>query len=41
MGIVSTLLRAATWWNVQTLNTLRVTWRRGWKVGEDDAGNIF
>ena len=41
MGIVSTLLRAATWWNGQTLNTQLFTWRRGVKVGEDDAGNIF
>ena len=41
MGIVSTLLRAVTWWNGQTLNTQLFTWRRGVKVGEDDAGNIF
>lgn len=41
MGIVSTLLRAATWWNGQTLNTQLFTWRRGVKVGEDYAGNIF
>jgi len=45
MGIVSTLLRAATWWNGwwngQTLNTQLFTWRRGVKVGEDDAGNVF
>ena len=41
MGIVSTLLRAATWWNGQTLNTQLFTWRRGVKVGEDDAGNMF
>ena len=33
MGIVSTLLRAATWWNGQTLNTQLFTWRRGVKVG--------
>ena len=41
MGIVSTLLRAVTWWNGQTLNTQLFTWRRGVKVGEDDAGNMF
>lgn len=41
MGIVSTLLRAVTWWNGQTLNTQLFTWRKGVKVGEDDAGNIF
>ena len=40
-GIVSTLLRAATWWNGQTLNTQLFTWRRGVKVGEDVAGNVF
>jgi NADH:ubiquinone oxidoreductase subunit len=41
MGIVSTLLRAVTWWNGQTLNTQLFTWRKGVKVGEDDAGNMF
>ena len=41
MGILNTLLRAATWWNGQTLNTQIWTWRNGVKVGEDDAGNRF
>ena len=41
MGIVSTLLRAVTWWNGQTLNTQLFTWRKGVKVGEDDLGNMF
>ncbi|GFE66147.1 NADH:ubiquinone oxidoreductase subunit NDUFA12 [Litoreibacter roseus] len=41
MGILNSLLRAVTWWNGQTLNTQLFTWRRGVKVGEDDAGNIF
>ena len=41
MGILRTLLRAATWWDGQTLNTQFFTWRKGVKVGEDDAGNIF
>ena len=41
MGIFSTLLRAVTWWNGQTLNTQLFTWRKGVKVGQDDAGNIF
>ena len=41
MGIISTLLRAVTWWNGQTLNTQLFTWRKGVKVGEDDAGNVF
>ena len=41
MGILNTLLRAVTWWNGQTLNTQFFTWRKGVKVGEDDAGNAF
>jgi NADH:ubiquinone oxidoreductase subunit len=41
MGILNTLLRAATWWDGQTLNTQLFTWRKGVKVGEDEAGNIF
>ena len=41
MGILSTLLRAVTWWNGQTLNTQLFTWRKGVRVGEDEAGNIF
>ena len=41
MGILNSLLRAATWWNGQTLNTQLFTWRKGVKVGEGDAGNTF
>lgn len=41
MGILGTLLRAVTWWNGQTLNTQLWTWRKGVKVGEDEAGNVF
>ena len=41
MGLVTTLLRAVTWWNGQTLNTQLFTWRKGVRVGEDDQGNIF
>jgi len=41
MGILNTLLRAATWWNGATLNTALYTWRRGTKVGEDSEGNTF
>lgn len=41
MGILNTFLRALTWWNGQTLNTAIWTWRKGCKVGEDDAGNVF
>ncbi|WP_099823331.1 NADH:ubiquinone oxidoreductase subunit NDUFA12 [Oceaniglobus indicus] len=41
MGILSKVLRVFTWWNGQTLNTQLWTWRKGTKVGEDAAGNIF
>ena len=41
MGLGQTLLRAVTWWNGQTLGTQFFTWRKGQKVGEDNAGNIF
>lgn len=41
MAILDTLLRAVTWWNGQTLNTQLFTWRKGQRVGEDDAGNVF
>lgn len=41
MGIVDKIVRAATWWNGQTLNTQFFTWRKGEKVGEDEEGNVF
>jgi len=41
MGIHNTLLRAVTWWNGATLNTLIYTSRKGVKVGEDEQGNSF
>ncbi|RKF16627.1 NADH:ubiquinone oxidoreductase subunit NDUFA12 [Roseovarius spongiae] len=41
MGILNTLLRAATWWHGSTLNTQLWTWRKGVKVGEDAQGNVF
>lgn len=41
MGILRTLLRAVTWWNGATLNTLLYTWRKGVQVGEDGQGNRF
>lgn len=41
MGILTTLLRAVTWWNGQTLNTQFYTWRHGREVGADDEGNRF
>jgi NADH:ubiquinone oxidoreductase subunit len=33
--------RLFTWWNGQTLNTQFFTWRKGVRVGEDGAGNVF
>lgn len=41
MGILTTLLRAVTWWNGSTLNTQLYTRRNGVKVGEDDQGNVY
>ena len=41
MGVFSLLSKATTWWNSQTLGTQLYTWRKGVKVGEDDAGNVF
>jgi NADH:ubiquinone oxidoreductase subunit len=41
MGMLNTLLRAVTWWNGATLNTLIYTSRKGVKVGEDEQGNAF
>ncbi|MEM6759099.1 MAG: NADH:ubiquinone oxidoreductase subunit NDUFA12 [Pseudomonadota bacterium] len=41
MGLLSTMLRAVTWWNGQTLNTQFFTWRKGVRVGEDAQGNVF
>lgn len=41
MGILTTLLRAVTWWNGSTLNTQLYTSRNGVKVGEDDQGNVY
>ena len=41
MGILNTLLRSVTWWNGKTLNTQLFTARRGVRVGEDAAGNVF
>jgi len=41
MGIISTILRAVTWWNDQTIGTQLFTWRKGVKVGEDEQGNVF
>ncbi len=41
MSLKSTLIRALTWWNSQTLNTQFWTWLKGVKVGEDAEGNVY
>lgn len=41
MGLLSTLLSAATWWNGATLNTRLHTARYGVRVGEDAEGNSY
>ena len=41
MGLLSSLLKAVTWWNGSTLNTAIYTARKGVKVGEDEQGNTF
>ena len=35
------LLQFFTWWNGQTLGTRFHTWRKGERVGADEAGNIY
>ncbi len=35
------LKRAVTWWNGQTLGTQLWTYRKGVKVGDDAAGNVY
>ncbi|MBI1416485.1 MAG: NADH:ubiquinone oxidoreductase subunit NDUFA12 [Limimaricola sp.] len=41
MGLLDNVKRLFIWWGSQTLNTQLWTWRKGVKVGEDAAGNIF
>lgn len=41
MRILSTLIRAVTWWNGQTWGTQFHTWLKGRRVGEDEQGNVF
>lgn len=35
------LLEIFTWWNRRTMGTRFFTWRKGIKVGEDEAGNVY
>ena len=41
MGILNSLLKAVTWWNGATLNTMIWSNRHGTRVGEDEQGNPF
>ena len=41
MGFMNALLRAVTWWNGPTIGTSLYTSRKGVRVGEDEAGNVF
>ncbi|KAA8605047.1 NADH dehydrogenase [Salipiger aestuarii] len=41
MGMLNSLLKAVTWWNGATLNTLLWSKRNGSRVGEDEQGNTF
>ena len=34
-------LQMFTWWNGSTLGPRFFTWRKGTRVGEDEAGNIY
>lgn len=35
------IIRLFSWWHGATLNTLFHTWRKGERVGEDEAGNVY
>ena len=41
MGFARNLARVFTWWDGQTFATQLWTWRKGERVGEDSAGNVF
>ena len=41
MGLARNIARVFTWWDGQTFATQFWTWRKGERVGEDAAGNIF
>lgn len=41
MGILKSILRVATWWNGQTINTQIWTALNGKRVGEDADGNVY
>ena len=41
MGVLNFIKRLFVWWDDQTIGTQLWTWRKGKKVGEDAAGNIY
>ena len=41
MGVLNFIKRIFVWWDDQTIGTQLWTWRKGKKVGEDAAGNIY
>lgn len=41
MGVGRFIKQIFTWWDGQTLGTQLWTWRKGERVGEDGAGNVF
>ncbi len=40
-AVLQFIKRALTWWDSQTLGTQLYTRRRGVRIGEDDAGNVY
>ncbi len=41
LAMLNFLKQFFTWWNGQTLGTRFHTWRKGERVGEDEAGNVY
>ena len=41
MGVGNFIKRIFVWWDNQTIGTQLWTWRKGKKVGEDEAGNVY
>jgi NADH:ubiquinone oxidoreductase subunit len=41
MALKTWLVEFFTWWNGQTLGTRLWTWRKGERVGQDEAGNVY
>lgn len=41
MSLMNNVKRLFTWWGSQTYGTQLFTWRKGQRVGDDAAGNIY